>query len=361
MNLSSLVQIDEGLVFAVLLSAWVVYRVVRFLLLRRLDILRELLLSLAFIYGCAVFHLTFFPMAIVLYAFDPYDSNLVPLVGMLRMLQYVSPASILENLGGNLVLLAPLGFLLPVFLKPLRGFAKMLLAGFLVSLSIELTQLFLAVRIFDVDDLLLNTLGVLLGFGFFLLLSRISLLSRLFEKIAGPPRPGQLRVFSAYALAMLLAFLSIYAYQIMRQTATQSDILNALPGSGQAALGAPKFGPFLYVLAQSEQGQPPSYALYRRVFFNRYTILEWGDLQLPEGQFSVSGMSIGHAMHYFIIARTQKDAASLVSGDLRFPVQKAGDYAFSTAQFPLHDRPERFHSFRFVDSQGHDLALSQVK
>lgn len=68
----------------------------------------------------------------------------------------------------NIVLLMPLGFFLRFLFK--YSFKRTMLIGFLVSLFFELTQLSALFfiyprpyRIFDVDDLMLNTLGVILG------------------------------------------------------------------------------------------------------------------------------------------------------------------------------------------------------
>ncbi len=71
----------------------------------------------------------------------------------------------------------PVGFLFPLLFEKLNNLKKMLLIGFFISLFIELTQLSYSVyiksvyRSFDVDDLMLNTLGTLLGYWFFYMLS----------------------------------------------------------------------------------------------------------------------------------------------------------------------------------------------
>ena len=64
----------------------------------------------------------------------------------------------------NAVMFAPLGFLLPVLWRGCRKWSVTTLAGFLLSLTIEILQMF-CFRATDVDDLLMNTLGA--GFGFF--------------------------------------------------------------------------------------------------------------------------------------------------------------------------------------------------
>lgn len=63
----------------------------------------------------------------------------------------------------NVVMFMPLGFLLPVYFERYRQWARTLAAGFLTSVTVELIQLF-TFRATDVDDLLMNTLGAVVGF-----------------------------------------------------------------------------------------------------------------------------------------------------------------------------------------------------
>lgn len=63
----------------------------------------------------------------------------------------------------NAVMFAPLGFLLPAYFERYRYWGRTLAAGFLTSLTVELIQLF-TFRATDVDDLIMNTLGTLVGF-----------------------------------------------------------------------------------------------------------------------------------------------------------------------------------------------------
>ena len=63
----------------------------------------------------------------------------------------------------NAVMFAPLGFLLPAYFERYRDWGRTLAAGFLTSLTVELIQLF-TFRATDVDDLLMNTLGTVVGF-----------------------------------------------------------------------------------------------------------------------------------------------------------------------------------------------------
>ena len=72
----------------------------------------------------------------------------------------------------NIILFMPLGFLLPFIWQKNRAFFRTVLAGFLLSLSIEVGQLFNH-RMTDIDDLFMNVLGTVLGFGLWYLLNRI--------------------------------------------------------------------------------------------------------------------------------------------------------------------------------------------
>ena len=61
----------------------------------------------------------------------------------------------------------PFGAILPVLKRNLRSFWKILLLSFELSGMIEVTQLLTRVGSFDVDDIILNTLGGVLGYGIF--------------------------------------------------------------------------------------------------------------------------------------------------------------------------------------------------
>jgi len=67
---------------------------------------------------------------------------------------------LLINIMGNIILFIPIGFVVPLLWRVSRRMTMVI--GFLSSLFIEVCQLFL-LRGTDVDDLLLNAFGVMLG------------------------------------------------------------------------------------------------------------------------------------------------------------------------------------------------------
>ena len=68
------------------------------------------------------------------------------------------------NLAGNVIGFLPFGFFLPILSRRLRNGVLVTMSGFGLSLLVESIQLIFKVGCFDVDDLILNTLGVLFGY-----------------------------------------------------------------------------------------------------------------------------------------------------------------------------------------------------
>ena len=71
------------------------------------------------------------------------------------------------NVIGNVAMFIPSGIVLPIIYKGLDSFIKVILAGGGISLCIEIIQLPFSVRASDIDDLILNTVGVILGYGIY--------------------------------------------------------------------------------------------------------------------------------------------------------------------------------------------------
>ena len=77
--------------------------------------------------------------------------------------------TVIKNLAGNLLLFVPMGAFLPFAFDKMKKLWRVVLVLLVVILSVELMQIVLAIGSFDVDDLLLNMLGGMLGYSIFLL------------------------------------------------------------------------------------------------------------------------------------------------------------------------------------------------
>ena len=102
-------------------------------------------------------------------AFPP-RINWVPMV---NLLDYEEFSEILLNLIGNTAMFIPIGIVWPSVFKKLNTHGKVIVAGVGFSLCIEILQLPFYDRVSDVDDLILNTVGFLMGYGIYLLVKKI--------------------------------------------------------------------------------------------------------------------------------------------------------------------------------------------
>ena len=94
------------------------------------------------------------------------------------VLTYVKDPELLRhaviNLGGNVAMFVPLGFLAPCIWEKMGKFGWHFLAMLLTIMGIELLQLATGLGTCDIDDLVLNLVGTGLGYGLFHLCKRIN-------------------------------------------------------------------------------------------------------------------------------------------------------------------------------------------
>ena len=104
--------------------------------------------------------------------FTEFRYNLTPFAEINRYLTYKESftfENLITNLAGNILVFAPMGILIPIIRRKKTGFFYVLFLTLLFSLFIETVQLFTKVGVFDVDDLIMNTVGGVLGYILFLI------------------------------------------------------------------------------------------------------------------------------------------------------------------------------------------------
>lgn len=88
-------------------------------------------------------------------------------------IEYWGRINSFENLIGNIVIFIPYGLLLPLVWKKGKSLFSFLLSVLVFILGVELIQMWTNFGAFDVDDILLNLLGALIGyFVYFLAIKR---------------------------------------------------------------------------------------------------------------------------------------------------------------------------------------------
>lgn len=95
----------------------------------------------------------------------------------LAMYKSIYTATSQYTIIGNIIMLVPLTFFVCILWKNTASLKKMFILAIFTSLTIETSQLILSYfylehRLFDLNDLLQNTLGGLLGYALFILVQR---------------------------------------------------------------------------------------------------------------------------------------------------------------------------------------------
>ncbi len=95
--------------------------------------------------------------------------NLVPFTEIFRY--RIGSSSFYFNVVGNIVLFIPFGYFISTYIKPNR-ILPILIVSVISSATVEFVQLCIG-RSFDVDDILLNTVGAICGFLLYVALNAI--------------------------------------------------------------------------------------------------------------------------------------------------------------------------------------------
>lgn len=114
-----------------------------------------------------------------------YTANFIPFVTIRNYINaYIynslNTTIIFENLIGNIIAFIPLGFLLPIIFRKCKSVRFMFLVSFIFILGIETFQLVTYLGEFDIDDIILNVSGSVIGY--FLYKCLYIIYNKLFEQ-----------------------------------------------------------------------------------------------------------------------------------------------------------------------------------
>lgn len=173
-------------------SMFIVFGVISYLIVRSILIRmknkkhvnwwKELIRFLFAVYICMVVAVTLFPLPIGFPSSAENLSrsvNIIPFASIFKDIGQIGRAYdgdvlfmiglIVRNVGGNILLLMPLGFLAPIIWDTYKKIKNTILLGLTISVSIELSQLIESLfsewaRITDIDDVICNVLGSIIGY-----------------------------------------------------------------------------------------------------------------------------------------------------------------------------------------------------
>ena len=100
--------------------------------------------------------------------------NIIPFAEILRY--KISSHLFLLNVIGNILLFVPFGFIISSYVKPNKFYLPVLIS-FLVSITIEFVQLNIG-RSFDVDDIILNTIGATFGYLIYKIINKMPIFKK---------------------------------------------------------------------------------------------------------------------------------------------------------------------------------------
>lgn len=100
--------------------------------------------------------------------------NIVPFRSIGEQIEHISEGWARFNLLGNILPFAPFGFLLPIVWRKFNSFKGIFISGILWILFIEIMQFITRLGSFDIDDIFLNMLGIIIGYTFFIFTRKTS-------------------------------------------------------------------------------------------------------------------------------------------------------------------------------------------
>lgn len=115
---------------------------------------------------------TIFLLYLMFFGFgrSQYDFNIVRLLPMVSTFKFVQETivwkTIIINIFGNIMMFTPFGFL-GIVIPKLNNLISLIINFVSAIIIIESLQYFTRLGVFDVDDIILNTVGVAVGFWFY--------------------------------------------------------------------------------------------------------------------------------------------------------------------------------------------------
>lgn len=109
------------------------------------------------------------------------NSNIIPFQSTMNYINGTNTpylSNIIDNTLGNILIFLPFGVFLPILYRKYRTLSKVFVGSILISFLIEILQYVSQLGRFDIDDIILNTLGSIIGFTLVKVVNRITKLAK---------------------------------------------------------------------------------------------------------------------------------------------------------------------------------------
>ena len=156
MNNIKIILSDTYPIVILSILSYIFFRIIsRIFNKNKIDIRKELLLLLFIVYLLILFNVVTYPV-------NEYGKNNLNLFQ--ELFRYKIGSNLfMQNIVGNILLFIPFGMFFYSYFKVKKW--HLIIITILYSFSIELTQILIG-RVFDIDDIILNLLGSLIGWCF---------------------------------------------------------------------------------------------------------------------------------------------------------------------------------------------------
>ena len=147
---------------------WILVRAAIAIALKNFSVKRELQMLLVYICLVVIARFVYFPLhhfngkiGSLTIGYTAKQADMISLIPFYFLFDRYD--GWLTNIIGNIAMFIPVGIVWPICFRKLDSIKKTVFAGMVFTLSIELTQLLCPERHTDIDDLILNSSGVVIG------------------------------------------------------------------------------------------------------------------------------------------------------------------------------------------------------
>ena len=369
-----MIVLGAGRFIAIAVTVFVVWRIICW---RRngAHAPREAVVVVLFAWSLVVAYLTFFPMRIIFYDWHGTVS-LIPFASIMNLLRYSTALTALKNIAGNVLLFVPFGLLLPLLFERLRKPWPLLWRAAVISGAIEVGQLPTRVRATDVDDVILNVVGAMVGLLIFRLIwvlaGRASHPAALLRRLGSTSRREPLLAGFVPVVFVLVLTVAALAPTVVSHTLNDADVIRSsiadLPQGSVAARSDVDGYAFILARGFQDGSETLRFTEFKRVLPGRFTLTATGDILAVRDSgyaWSLTAYDTSHGEKPTVYAWGRNEAAATsldvtVSG--RSPERSFAVGKYFVVAFPYDpsfdsegDGAVNHLSFEFLDSWGRDV------
>ncbi len=163
-----MIKISYMQMYIFITIVWILVRAAIAIAFKNFSVKRELQMLLVYICLVVIARFVYFPLHHVdgkigslIIGYTAKQADMISLIPFYFLFDRYD--GWLTNIIGNIAMFIPVGIVWPICFRKLDSIKKTVFAGMVFTLSIELTQLLCPERHTDIDDLILNSSGVVIG------------------------------------------------------------------------------------------------------------------------------------------------------------------------------------------------------